>query len=47
MNLAKCWDHFGKFIHHFQPETKTLINKIERNLNYADKICLYYVIKHD
>ena len=24
------WDNFGKFIHQFQPETKTLIEKLER-----------------
>ena len=24
------WDNFGKFIHKFQPETKTLIRKLER-----------------
>ena len=26
------WDNFGKFIHLFQPETKTLIRKLERIL---------------
>ena len=26
------WDNFGKFIHQFQPETKTLIRKLERIL---------------
>ena len=25
-------DNFGKFIHQFQPETKTLIKKLERIL---------------
>ena len=40
-------DNFGKFIHQFQPETKTLIGKHDRILkNYIDKICLYYLIKH-
>ena len=24
------WDNFGKFIHQFQPETKTLIMKLEK-----------------
>ena len=27
-----AWDNFGKFIHQFQPETKTLIKKLERIL---------------
>ena len=27
-----AWDNFGKFIHQFQPETKTLIWKLERIL---------------
>ncbi len=39
-------DNFGKFIYQFQPETKTLIRKLERILNYRDKICLYYLMKH-
>ena len=26
------WDNFGKFIHQFQLETKTLIRKLERIL---------------
>ena len=26
-------DNFGKFIYQFQPETKTLIRKLERILN--------------
>ena len=38
-------DNFGKFIYQFQPETKTLIRKLERIL-----IKLYwqnvYLIKH-
>ena len=39
-------DNFGKFIHQFQPETKTLIWKLERVLiEYFDKICPYYFIK--
>ena len=25
-----AWDNFGKFIHQFLPETKTLIGKLER-----------------
>ena len=27
-----AWDNFGKFIHQFQPKTKTLIRKLERIL---------------
>ena len=27
-----AWDNFGKLIHQFQPETKTLIRKLERIL---------------
>ena len=27
------WDNFGKFIYQFQPETKTIIRKLERILN--------------
>ena len=27
-----AWDNFGKFIQQFQPETKTLIMKLERIL---------------
>ena len=39
-------DDYGKFIHQFQPETKTLIRKLERVLiEYIDKMCLYYLIK--
>ena len=26
------WDNFGKFIHQFQPESKTLIKKLEKIL---------------
>ena len=37
------WDNFGKFIYQFQPETKTLIRKLERILtNYIDKMCLLF-----
>ena len=39
-------DNFGKFIYQFQPETKTLIRKLKRILNYTDKICLYHLMKH-
>ena len=40
-------DNFGKFIHQFQPETKTLIRKIERILiKLYWQMCLYYLIKH-
>ena len=28
----RAWNNFGKFIHQFQPETKTLIKKLERIL---------------
>ena len=34
--------NFGKFIHQFPPETKTLIRKLERIL-IKDKMCLYYL----
>ena len=30
----------------FQPETKTLIRKLERTLSHIDKICLYHLIKY-
>ena len=30
--FQSTWDKFGKFIHQFQPETKTLIRKLERIL---------------
>ena len=40
-------DNFGKFIHQFQPESKKLIRKLERILSYTDKICHYYLMKHD
>ena len=41
-------DNFGKFIHQFQPETKTLIRKLERiliklyreNVSLFNKTCL-------
>ena len=40
-------DTFGKFIHQFQPENKTLIRKLERILLklYWQNL-LYYLIKH-
>ena len=38
-------DNFGKFIHQFQLEIKTLIRKLERILNYTDKMCHNYLIK--
>ena len=25
-----AWDNFGKFIYQFQPETKTLVRKLEK-----------------
>ena len=34
--FESAWDNFGKFIFQFQPETKTLIRKLERSLN---KLC--------
>ena len=40
-------DNFGKLIHQFQPETKTLIRKLKGSKqNNIDKMCLYYLIKH-
>ena len=40
-------DNFGKLIHQFQSETKTLIRKLVRIFkNHIDKMCLYYSIKH-
>ena len=39
-------DNFEKFIYQFQLESKTLIRKLEMILNYTDKICLYYLMKH-
>ena len=30
--FESAWDNFGKCIHQFQPETKTLIRKLERIL---------------
>ena len=35
-----AWNNFGKFIHQFQPETKTLIRKLERVLI---KLCIQSV----
>ena len=29
---GSAWNNFGKFIHQFQPETKTLIRKLKRIL---------------
>ena len=39
-----AWDHFGKFIYQFQPETKTLIRKLERILNnlYRQNLSLLF-----
>ena len=43
-------DNFAKFIYQFQPETKTLIRKLERILNtlYRQNVSLlfYYLMKH-
>ena len=37
-------DNFGKFIYQFQPETKTLIRKLERILNelYRQNLSLLF-----
>ena len=47
-------DDFGKFIHQFKPETKTLIKKLERILiqlyKHFNQICLYiyiYIVQFD
>ena len=39
-----AWDNFGKFIYQFQPETKTLIRKLEKILNklYRQNLPLLY-----
>ena len=39
-----AWDNFGKFIHQFQPETKTLIRKLERILIklYRENVSLQF-----
>ena len=39
-----AWDTFGKFIHQFQPETKTLIRKLKRILNklYRQNLSLLF-----
>ena len=39
-------DNFVKFIDRFQHETKTLIRKLERILNYTGKSFLFYLMKH-
>ena len=39
-------DNFGKFIHKFQPETKTLIRKLERiliKLNWQNVSLLFNI----
>ena len=36
-----AWDNFGKFLHQFQPETKTLMRKFERILNELYRQNLY------
>ena len=40
----KCLGQFGKFIHQFQPETKTLIRKLERILikSYRQNVSLLF-----
>ena len=42
-----AWDNFGKFIYQFQPETKTLIRKLERILwllsNYTHTHIYIYI----
>ena len=42
-------DNFGKFIHKFQPETKTLIRKLERILIklYRQNVTLLFNIYSD
>ena len=39
-----AWDNFGKFIYQYQPETKTLIRKLERILNklYRQNLSLLF-----
>ena len=45
-NSESARDNFGKFIHQFQPETKTLIRKLERILIklYRQNVSLYIYI---
>ena len=42
--FESAWDNFGKFIHQFQPETKTLLRKLERILNklYKQNLSLLF-----
>ena len=42
--FTSAWDNFGKFIYQFQPETKTLIRKLERILNksYRQNLSLLF-----
>ena len=39
-----AWDNFGKFTHQVQPETNTLIRKLERNLikSYRQNVSLLF-----
>ena len=40
---VSIWDNFGKFIHQFQPETKTLIRKLKRILKlYKQNVSLLF-----
>ena len=43
-----AWENFGKFIHQFQPETKTLIWKLKRMLIklYRQNVSLLQLIKY-
>ena len=40
----RTWDNFDKFIHKFQPETKTLIRKLKKILLklYRQKVFLLF-----
>ena len=42
--FKSAWDNFGKFIYQFQPETKTLIRKLERipNKLYRQNLSLLF-----
>ena len=39
-------DNFGKFIDQFQPETKTLIRKLERIINIYISHLLYFILSN-
>ena len=42
--FESAWDNFGKFLYQFQPETKTLIRKLERILHklYRQNLSLLF-----